>query len=83
MTFVRYAKIWIDDLGRPDISFGFHICWKGRIDLHFMWWIISFGKVPIYEHNKKHFAASNSFDEKYRKRTVDKQAPQLRIASFP
>ncbi len=52
-------------MGWPDISFGVHICMKGRVDIHFLKWILSIGVVPIYEfHYFKEgriYAASNSY----------------------
>lgn len=64
MKFLYFRKFWVTDLGWPDISFGIHICMKGRVDLHLLKWMFSFGKVPIYR-NKigRTFAASNSFHE--------------------
>lgn len=65
MTFNHIARIWWTDFGTKDISFGIHICWDGRIDLHIWTGMLSLGVVPIYEKRdmlgKKLLAVSNSF----------------------
>ena len=81
ITFVRYSKYHIDDLGWPDISFGMHLCMRGRIDIHFLKWIISLGKVPIYTNGRSEFASSNSYDERVKIRS-NKPIP-LRVGSYP
>jgi hypothetical protein len=84
MKFIKYVKFWVDDLGWPDISIGFHICMVGRIDIHFLKWIISIGKVPIYETNKgSQFATSNSYDINYRKPWHKKELIPLRVGAHP
>lgn len=68
MKFLYFRKLWITDMGWPDVSFGMHICMSGRADFHFLKWILSVGKVPIYQgRNGKLFASSNSFHEHKRK----------------
>lgn len=68
MKFSHMSKFWVTDFGWPDVSFGVHICTKGRVDVHFLKWMFSFGKVPVYQDAKdKRFAAANSFhDQKVR-----------------
>ncbi len=61
MKFSKIKRFWITNFGMPDISFGIHICMDKRIDIHFLWYMISFGRVPIYEEKGKLFAASNSY----------------------
>jgi hypothetical protein len=34
---------------------------EGRIDIHFLKWMISIGNIPIYSHKDKLFAVSNSY----------------------
>ena len=49
MKFIGYKWLWLTkDFGTKDISFGIHICWKGRIDIHFWTSMLSIGRVPIY-----------------------------------
>ena len=53
---------WTDSFGTKDVSLGIHICWKGRIDIHFLFGMLSIGRVPIYKDRKGIlFAASNSW----------------------
>lgn len=54
---------WTKDFGTNDISFGIHICWKGRIDIHVLFGMLSIGRVPMYRNLKTGlvFAVSNSF----------------------
>jgi hypothetical protein len=62
MKFIKISKFWITDFSWPDISFGIHICMDGRIDIHFLKWMISIGNVPIYEDKKGClFAVANSY----------------------
>lgn len=62
MRFLHLRKFWIDDLGWPDISFGVHVCLDGRLDVHALKWVISFGKIPIYQTREGNMiAVSNSF----------------------
>lgn len=64
MKFLYFRWFWITDFESMDTSVGFHICWKGRIDLHLLWWMLSFGRVPIFQtRSGRKFAASNSFYE--------------------
>lgn len=84
ISFVKIVPFWVDDLGWPDVSLGVHICWKGRIDFHFLKWIISIGKVPIYNVGKKRCACSNSFHEHYMKKVRRGEiGPPLRTGAFP
>lgn len=61
MKYIKTAKFWITDFGYPDMSFGIHICMKGRLDIHFLKWMISIGNVPIYQMGGKNIAVSNSY----------------------
>jgi hypothetical protein len=62
MQFVKTAYYWwTPHFGTNDISFGIHICWKGRVDIHFLWGMLSVGIVPIYKNHNGLFAASNSY----------------------
>lgn len=74
--FHGFKPIWVDVMPGKDMSFGLHICWKGRVDLHIFNLIISVGLVPVYsslykisgnqdEFGKK-FASSNSFHNSYK-----------------
>ncbi len=61
MKYVKTTFIWWTDFGTKDISFGIHICWKGRLDIHFLHGMLSLGNVPIYTDKRgKQFAVSNS-----------------------
>ena len=61
--FIRMAFIyWTPNFGTRDISFGIHLCWAGRVDIHFLFGMLSIGRVPIYRWTgKPEFASSNSF----------------------
>lgn len=61
MKFSRIKYFHITDFGYPDISFGIHICLKGRIDIHILKYMISIGNVPMYADKKGEFAVSNSY----------------------
>lgn len=64
ITFHHMARVWwTSDFGTNDISFGVHICWEGRIDIHFWKGMLSLGRVPIYENHThgKFVAVSNSY----------------------
>lgn len=62
MRFIGISYLWLTRFGTADVSLGIHICWKGRIDFHFLWWMVSLGIVPIYEgRDGKRFAVSNSY----------------------
>lgn len=61
MKFHSIKRFWITDFGYPDISFGIHFCTDKRIDIHFLKYMISFGRVPIYEENGKLIAVGNSY----------------------
>lgn len=75
MKFYKTTWFWITYFGSPDISAGFHICMKGRIDIHILMWMFSFGNVPLYEKDGKIFAVSNSYHSDKRK-TVRAGIPQ-------
>ncbi len=50
--FVEYRRYFVDDLGLEyGWSVGVHIG-RHRMDIHFLRWIISIGKIPIYRFNK-------------------------------
>lgn len=68
MKFDSIKNIWVTNFGLPDISFGIHICMDKRIDIHFLWWMFSFGKIPIYKDDETFIAVSNSFHNKRSKR---------------
>ena len=69
MKFIKIKHFWVTDFGGGDISFGVHICWDWRIDIHILRWMFSVGKVPIYEDRKGvKFAASNSYHNGVSKR---------------
>lgn len=62
MEFYKIKIFWVTNFGLPDLSFGVHICVRGRLDIHAFIWMISIGNVPIYKNrNGKLFAASNSY----------------------
>jgi len=62
--FVGFRWLWTTKYDGWDLSFGVHLCWKGRIDIHLGVWMYSFGRVPIFETKTgRRFAASNSFYE--------------------
>lgn len=64
MKFLYFRWIWLTDLGWPDVSFGVHICLDGRVDFHFLKWILSIGKVPVYQtKDGRRLAASNSYHQ--------------------
>ncbi len=79
--FSHIAPIWYTHFGW-DVSLGIHICWKGRIDIHFLFGMLSLGYVPIYERARKKFAASNSFHEAVQRRFMEKikktKLPEMR-----
>ncbi len=70
--------IWVDVMPGKDISFGIHMCWEGRVDLHLFNIIIAIGLVPVYStlykgannytETGKKFASSNSFHKSYKAR---------------
>lgn len=63
--FLYFRFLRLSDMGWPDVSFGLHICMSGRVDVHFLKWIVSIGRVPIYQRRDgSRFAASNSYHEK-------------------
>lgn len=62
MKFIGYKWLWLTK------TFGIHICWKGRIDIHFWTGMLSIGKVPIYmyvdiDKQWRSVAVSNSYHE--------------------
>lgn len=62
MTFTKYVSIWWTNFQTKDVSFGIHICWQGRVDIHFLWGMLSLGNVPIYTTTQgKQIAVANSF----------------------
>ncbi len=62
MKYVKTVLFHLTDFGVPDISLGVHLCMKGRIDFHVFTFMLSIGKVPIYEDkNGKKIAVSNSW----------------------
>ena len=62
MNFYTIKPFWLTRFPGADISFGIHICWAGRLDLHLLNFMLSFGVVPIYEDKKgRRFAVANSF----------------------
>jgi hypothetical protein len=63
MKFDHIARFWWTDFGTNDISFGIHVCWDGRIDLHIWTGMLSLGIVPIYrcQRTNNSMAVSNSF----------------------
>lgn len=63
MKFEHISHFWYTDFRTKDISFGVHICWKGRIDIHFLFGMLSIGIVPIYSQQGKRIAVSNSFHQ--------------------
>jgi len=73
--FIKIAHIWVTHFGYPDISLGLHLCFRGRIDIHFLFWMISIGVVPIYEVNGKIIAVSNSFHSNKSKLIRERSMP--------
>lgn len=61
MKYIKTVPFWITKFGMVDVSFGIHICWRGRVDFHILTWMISIGNVPIYEFRGKQIAVSNSY----------------------
>lgn len=62
MKFHSIKPFWFTHFGTSDVSLGVHVCWGGRVDLHILTFMLSFGRVPIYEDRKgRKFAASNSY----------------------
>lgn len=77
--FSHWAKIWwTPDFGTNDISFGLHICWDGRIDIHFWKGMLSLGRVPIYSlaPDGRLVAVANSY-HKDRRKNIRAGTPQL------
>lgn len=65
MKFHHIARFWITDFRWPDVSFGIHLCLDGRIDFHFLKWMVSIGRIPVYSNPKGDlYAVSNSFHNK-------------------
>lgn len=76
MKYLKTARFWITNFGAPDVSFGVHFCAAGRIDIHFLFWMLSFGKVPIYQNKSgKQFAVSNSFHKTQKGPLRDRSLP--------
>lgn len=62
MTFSKQTNFWWTHFGTKDVSFGIHICWQGRVDIHILWGMLSIGNVPIYTDKQgRQFAVSNSY----------------------
>ena len=69
MKFHAIKPFWFTDFGTLDVSLGVHLCWDGRIDLHILTFMLSFGRVPIYvDRNGHKFAVSNSYHKDVNKR---------------
>ena len=68
--FFKYTSCNVYRMTHSGVSFGLHISQtKKRFDLHFLNYIFSFGKIPIYEFGKgKFFAVSDSYHETISKR---------------
>lgn len=65
MKFVQISFLWITFFGVPDMSLGLHFCFAPRIDIHFLFWMLSIGYVPLYRMpNSKLIAVSNSYHNK-------------------
>ncbi len=62
MKYYKTVFFWHTDFKTYDISLGIHICWSGRIDLHILNRMISFGNIPLYKTQKGDIiAVSNSW----------------------
>jgi hypothetical protein len=61
MKYVRTTPIILEYIKSDGCSFGIHFCWHGRVDIHFLVWVLSIGNVPLYRNNKGTFAVSNSY----------------------
>lgn len=62
MKFHKIVYFWWTNFETKDVSFGIHICWKGRVDIHFLSGMLSIGNVPLYKTKEgKIIAVSNSF----------------------
>ena len=62
MLFYKKTFFHITDFTGWDVSIGIHLCWAGRLDIHFLRWMISIGNIPLYKDRSGHiFAASNSY----------------------
>ena len=61
--FERYNFFWVDYLPvKHGISFGVHLDWLGgRLDFHLGPWIVSAGRIPIYQFKEKKIAVSASY----------------------
>jgi hypothetical protein len=61
--FEHYSLFWVDYLSiRHGISLGIHLDWLGgRLDFHLGPWIVSVGRIPIYEFRGKRIAVSASY----------------------
>lgn len=66
MKFLKIVRwYWTPSFGTNDISFGIHICWKGRLDFHIWKGMLSIGNIPLYQNKDGYvYAVSNSFHEK-------------------
>ena len=65
MKLYGMRAFWVTDFGWPDVSFGIHVCRAGRVDFHFLKWMVSVGRVPLYlNHKGEKLAVCNSFHDK-------------------
>jgi hypothetical protein len=65
MKYLYTRFFWITSFGIPDVSLGLHLSMKGRIDIHFIFWMFSIGNVPIYQiKNGSKIAVANSYHSK-------------------
>ena len=64
MTFYKWTNLKWTNFGTKDISFGIHVCWKGRIDIHIWTGMMSVGNIPLYKTREgRIIAVSNSYHE--------------------
>ena len=62
MKYLYKRLLWVTDFQGFDFSFGIHICLAGRVDIHFLRWMISVGNVPIYQtKNMRRVSVGNSY----------------------
>ena len=60
--FIGYRRFYYENMGwRWGLSLGIH-WYRWRLDLHLLCWIISIGRVPLYQYGGcRPFASSDSF----------------------
>lgn len=77
MKFIGFRPFWVTFFASPDVSFGLHFCLAGRIDIHILWWMISIGRVPIYEWGRDgaRIAVGNSFHANHSKPLRERALP--------